>query len=420
MSSIAMDDTLAELGQQYLQDPEARWTPDRLYELLYESDGIHPIGGGMWLAAKHSAVEAVLRDKRFLREPSSYQELAFLDDDPSPEVRYAGECHHAMTLMLDPPRHTRIRNIEKAPFLPSGVKRWEEFTEQVVGETAQSLPRGVDFDLKRNFSMPIPERVICLILGVPMEDHRLWEAWGEALVRRGHDAHPAGVDGEAMSPMQKAHVDFANYFANMVEQRRGHQGPDLLTELVNADAEGGMSDAELIGNFMLLVVAGHETTGNAITSAMSLLLADREQWMAVVDDPSLVKGAVEESLRLRGAKRFTIPRLASTDIEFGQTTVPAGDKVIAILEAANRDPSVFEDPLGFDITRSLHGKTLASFGSGAHFCLGVHLARMEINWAIGELARRWPTIELAMRPDEYRITEMPTVWGLEELLVRIP
>src|ERR1700678_3144560 len=144
MSLIATGDTLAEIGQRYLHDPEGRRNPDYLYDLLYEGDGIHPIGGGMWLAAQHSVVEAVLRDKRFLREPSTYQELAFLDKDPSPEVRYAGECHHAMTLMLDPPRHTRIRNIEKAPFLPSGVKRWEAFVEQVAAETAQSLPGAVD------------------------------------------------------------------------------------------------------------------------------------------------------------------------------------------------------------------------------------------------------------------------------------
>lgn len=406
-------DELVELGQRYLGDVELWRQPEEFYARLHEHARVLPIGGGTWLVSGHAETMSGLRNPRFLRQPSSIGELSFLDDAPTPEARHMGTCMHAMMLMLDPPDHTRVRSFYRDPFLPRGVKRWEPLVRSTVDGVLDDLPKNEVFDLKSAFAMPIPEIVICEILGVPHEDHRLWEKWGKLMTRRGFD----DPTKDALDAMYEGYVAFGDYVTELLAARRASPADDLLSELTSA-SEGGdrLSDAELTGNFILLVVAGHETTANAITSAVGLLLRHREQWERLVADPSLVDSAVDESLRMEGAQRFTIPRIASEDIPLGDTVIPAGERAIFLIEAANRDPDVFADPSAFDIGRTPNPHV--AFGSGPHLCLGMQLAKLEMKVALARLVEQCPGLGLAVDPAELVIEPTPTVRGWEALPVR--
>ena len=403
---------LVEMGRRYLYDSELWRRPEEFYRRLHEGPRVLNIGDGTWLVSGYAEVTSGLRNPRFVRQPSSEAELSFLDRAPTAEARHMGKCMHSMMLMLDAPEHTRIRGLHRAPFLPRGIKRWEPLVRETVADLLAKLPRGSVFDLKETYALPTPEIVICEILGVPHRDHKRWEAWGEVITKRGFkDPSQQGIEA-----VYDAHVAFGAYVADLIAARRAQPADDLLSQLTSASDNGDrLTDDELIGNFILLVVAGHETTANAITSAVGLLMRNRAQWERLVDDRGLVDAAIDESLRLEGAQRFTVPRVAAEDIELGGTVVPAGERAIFMIEAANRDPEVFADPSEFDIGRSPNPHI--AFGSGPHLCLGMHLARLEMSAALAGLVDRFPDLQLAVDPGELVLAPTPTVRGWESLPV---
>jgi len=395
------EDLIVQAGR-YLADPDFRRSPEQFYAQLLDGNQVLALPGGVWLMAGHSEVRAVLRDARFSRQARADRECDFLDSDERPAVQHMGQCQRAMMLALDPPQHTRVRKFHRPPFMPRGAGRWTDYLDSVADELARDLPRDTVFDLKRLFSLPIPERAICRILGVPEEDHRLWEGWGDQIVNMDRTGQ-AGDAGAA--PGRDAMVAFGQYFTDLIAQRRASPGNDLISELANADDDGDrLTDAELVGNLILLIIAGHETTANTIASAVVLLMRDRDQWESLIADQSLIGTAVEEVLRLEGAQRFMVPRVAVEDVQLGEHLIAAGDEVICVVHAANRDPSVFADPLRFDITRD--SSAHLAFGNGAHLCLGIHLARLEMVAAIRALVRHHPSLQLAV--DEASLEPAPS------------
>lgn len=396
---------------RFLTDPVFRESAEGFYGRLMDGHRLLPLGNGTWLVGGHAEVRSILRDNRFSRAARASQEIEYLTADPHPQVQQMAACQAAMMLFTDPPEHTRIRKFHRKPFMPRALTRLASYIDELADELAGGLPRNREFDLKQAYALPIPERVICRILGVPAEDHHEWERWTDAILnidRTGHGGGASAIEaGEAMR-------SFGDYFAAVIEARRRNPADDLISELVNANDQGDrLSDAELIGNLILLIMAGHETTANSIATTVVLLMRHRDQWDRLIAEPALVESTVEEVLRLDGAQRFMAPRVAVEDVDLGGHHIPAGDQVICVLHAANRDPEVFDAPARFDITRvsSAH----LAFGSGTHLCLGIHLARMELMAALKALIRHHPELRLAVPDDRLQSTPSPTVRGWQTL-----
>jgi cytochrome P450 len=393
---------------RFLTDPVFRESPERFYERLLDGHRLLSLGNGMWLVAGHAEVRSVLRDTRFSRAARAAQEMEYLSAHPRPEVQQMVACQAAMMLFNDPPEHTRIRKFHRPPFMPRAVgQRWAGYIDELADELARGLPRDREFDLKLAYALPIPERAICRILGVPAEDHQKWERWTDAVLNMDRTGHGGGTSpteaGEAMR-------SFGDYFADLIQQRRADPADDLISELANADDHGDrLSDAELIGNLIMLIMAGHETTANSIATTVVLLMTHRDQWERLIGDESLAESAVEEILRLDGAQRFMVPRIAVEDVQIGDHRIRAGDQVICVLHAANRDPKIFAHPQQFDISRDTSAHL--AFGSGTHLCLGIHLARVELVAALKALIRHHPELRLTVDADQLQSTPSPTVRG---------
>lgn len=407
MTAANIADGLIADAVRFLTDPAFRESPERFYEQLLDGHRLLSLGNGMWLAAGHAEVRSILRDTRFSRAARAGQEMEYLTGDPRPQVQQMAACQAAMMLFTDPPEHTRLRKFHRTPFMPREVGRWAGYIDDLADELARGLPRDREFDLKQSYALPIPERAICRILGVSPEDHQKWERWTEAVMNIDRTGHGGGA---SMTEAGNAMRSFGDYFAQLIEQRRADPADDLISELVSADDEGDrLSDAELIGNLILLIMAGHETTANSIATTVVLLMSHRDQWDRVIAVPSLIEGAVEEVLRLDGAQRFVVPRIALEDVQVGEHRIPSGDEVICVLHAANRDPKVFDHPQYFDIARD--SSAHLAFGPGTHLCLGMHLARMELIAALKALIRYHPELRLAVDVGQLQSTLSPTVRG---------
>lgn len=246
-------------------------------------------------------------------------------------------------------------------------------------------------DFMADFAVPFPIIVIAELLGVPAEDRREFRAWSNALVR-GIDAF--GQNPEVVRQGQEADQALANYFDELIAQRRAKLRNDLISALIAAhDGNDRLSEEELIGMCQLLLIASHETTVNLLGNGLYLLLRHREQWELLLRRPELLESAIEEMLRYespvqRGTARFAV----APPLEIAGQTVPAGQQVSAVIAAANRAPAHFAEPDRFDIIRQPNHHL--AFGRGVHFCLGAPLARAEARIAFGQLLAGFPTLEL--------------------------
>lgn len=406
---------LAELGRRYLLDPEFRNAPGALFERLLADGRVLPVGGGLWLVAGFHEASTGLRDARFSRTASGELEMDFMLSAADEQVRHAGACVMHSMMMLDPPEHSRVRKFFRAPFLPRAVAAWRADLERLCDRLLDAIPRDRVVDLKAAYAHPLPQQAMCRILGVPYEDDEKFLRWGEAIVNVDRSG---GASDESLAPSRQANVEFCNYLGELIARRRAEPVDDFLGGLIDPHEDGDrLSDEELIGNLLLLVIAGHETTANTIVSAVLLLMQHPEQWRRLVADPGLASAVVEETLRLHGAQRFNAPRVALEDVELGGHVIPKGDRVFFLTQVINRDPGVFIDPATFDIDREPNSHM--AFGFGPHVCLGMHLARLEMIVALEALARRCPDLDLAVEPGELRGVTSPTLLGWESLPVRV-
>jgi cytochrome P450 len=212
-------------------------------------------------------------------------------------------------------------------------------------------------------------------------------------------------------------AEFAGYMRAHVEAKRLHPADDLISELTTIrDADDGrLSDAVLMSTAMGLLIAGHETTANMITKMVTMLLADRDRWEALVADRGLIRTTVEEALRMDANAGFGMPRFITEDIELSGVAVPAGSTVVSSLAAANRDPEVFGAPEQMDLARTAN--THLAFGAGSHSCLGQALARTELQVCLDVLLTRLPTLDLAVPVAKLTRRTGLVVGGLDELPV---
>jgi cytochrome P450 len=248
-----------------------------------------------------------------------------------------------------------------------------------------------EMDLIDDYAYPLPIIVIAELLGIPAEDRYKFREWSVTAVSGNRTQEYVQ---NVLIPHMRA---FTDYLRAMFEAKRKNPEDDLISALVRAEEAGDkLSEDELLGSLFLLLVAGYETTVNLIGNGTLALLQHPDQIQKLRDDPSLIKGAIEELLRYDGPFEISTERFAREDVAIGETVIPKGEVVMAVIAAANHDPERFPEPNKLDITRTLD-KHLA-FGKGIHYCLGAPLARMEGQIAIETLLRRMPNLQLKGTP----------------------
>jgi cytochrome P450 len=281
-----------------------------------------------------------------------------------------------------------------------------EIAEQLIDDMVK---RGQPGDLKAGLGFPLPVYVICDMLGVPAADRDRFSYWSDTLLN---------LTRYTQAEIEAAQGEFFQYMSDHLAAKRAEPGEDLLSELiaVGGPEDGGLADIQILVTGMALLVAGHETTANMIGKMVSMLLADRSRWERLLADPSLIRTAVEETLRLDANSGFGLPRYLREETEVSGTVLPKGTTVVCSMAAANRDESAFEAAAEMDLSRSPNPHL--SFGAGAHSCLGQALARTELQVVLEVLLRRLPTLELAVPVEELERVEGLAVGGLRTVPVR--
>jgi cytochrome P450 len=306
--------------------------------------------------------------------------------------------------------HQRWRRLVGRWFTAKRMNAMRPAMVQIAEDLIDDMvKRGSPGDLRAGLGFPLPVYVICDMLGVPAADRDRFSYWSDTLLN---------LTRYGKAETDAAQGEFFQYMSGLVAAKRAALGDDMLSELITAGGpeDGGLSDIQILVTGMALLVAGHETTANMIGKMIAMLLTDRSRWERLLADPSLVRTAVEESLRFDANAGVGLPRYLNAETEVGGTILPRGTTVVCSMAAANRDETAFENAGEMDLTRSPNPHL--AFGSGAHSCLGQALARTELQVALEVLLRRLPTLELAVRVEELERVEGLAVGGLREVPVR--
>jgi cytochrome P450 len=295
-------------------------------------------------------------------------------------------------LFRDPPEHTRLRGLVNKAFTPKVVEGLRPHMQRLVDGLLDAAASRGEMDVIAELAFPLPVTVIAVMLGVPEEDHRRFNAWSRELTLTLEPVIPA----DHLLRAGRAAEEIIDYFRHLVARKRQRPGDDLLTALIHAEEQGRRLDTEeMLANAVLLLVAGHETTVNLIGNGALALLHHPEALARLGREPGLIESAVEEVLRYDSPVQIT-SRLVREDTTVGGQPVQRGTEVLMLLGSANRDEARFAQPDRLDLARP-DNKHL-SFGGGAHYCLGAPLARVEGQLALGALARRFPKLRLAGEP----------------------
>jgi cytochrome P450 len=312
-------------------------------------------------------------------------------------------------LETDPPRHTRLRGLVGPPFTPRAIKAYELVLREL---TAAVLDRALplrEFDFVEEVAKQLPIRVLARLLGAPDEDTDPLIDWGDRMIGNTdpeladvlHDSPES--DRYRMLPFRSpASLELFKYAHRLAAERRREPREDLVSKLVHAEIDGEhLSEREFDTMFLLLVVAGNETTRQAIAHGMLALMEHRDEWRRLRDDPGLLwRTGADEILRW-SSPVLHFRRTATRDVELGGRTINAGDKVVVWYVSANFDEDVFVDPLRFDVGRRPNPHVTFG-GGGPHYCLGAHLAKLEVQVMFDELLSRLADIELTASPERMR------------------
>jgi len=319
------------------------------------------------------------------------------------------ELIQAMFIGMDPPKHDRLKQLFQRGFTPRRIAEHEQPIREITTGVLDGLGDRETCDLVTDVAQPVVARVIGSFMGIPPEDDAVW-------ARLMNNALGAG-DRDVASSNLIMEQDVPEIFERcrlLIEERRARPTEDLTSVLVHAELDGrGLEEHEIVMGFFLLMAAGNDSTKATYCSGMRALLENPEQWQMLLDDRSLVAGAVEESLRMFPAFAH-FRRTATRDTELGGQAIKEGDKVVMWYVSSNRDEERFPDPERFDVTRNPDHQ---AFGAGGrHFCLGTALARLELLTLFEETLARFPEIQLDGTP-EYVIS--PFVNQLRTLPVRL-
>jgi cytochrome P450 len=372
--------------------PDFHENPFRHYDELLQHAPVHPQPDGSYILSKHSDLERVYKDtSRFISDKKAAFAPKFGQGTPLFE-------HHTTSLVFsDPPLHTRVRRIMSTALAPRATAQMEVGLIATVDQLLDQMP--LEPDLIKDFASVIPIQIIGNLLDIPMIERGPLRDWSLAILGA---LEPVLTDAQ----LQRGHDavrEFKAYLSDLIARRRANPGDpetDVLTRLIMGDADGQLSEIELIQNCIFILNAGHETTTNLIGNGLALLTDHADQRARLLGDPSLLNSTVEEVLRMASPNQFG-NRETAGDVEIGGVHIPKGTNLHLCIGAANRDGDVFENPEVFDIGRKPN-RHLA-FAGGPHVCVGLTLARMEGRVAIGRFLKRFPNFDIIARRQGGRV-----------------
>jgi cytochrome P450 len=380
-AALAFD--LRRLSAEYYVNPYPT------YHALREYAPVHRLADGGYFVTRYGDCVALYKDTS-----------AFSSDKKREFAPKYGQSllyeHHTTSLVFnDPPLHTRVRRIIAGAFTPRAIADMEVPVARLVDDLIEAMAVNGSADLIADFAAAVPVEVIGNLLGIPRDERGPWRAWSLAILGA---LEPVLSDAQHERGEQ-AVAGFLNYLVRLVADRRAHPGDparDVLTRLIAGESNGErLSEPELLHNVIFILNAGHETTTNLIGNGLFALLEWPEERARLLAAPALIRPAVEELLRFESSNQLG-NRVTTRPVELGGVPMPAGTFVTICIGAANRDPAEFPDPDRLDIAREPN-RHLA-FGSGAHVCAGLNVARLEGRIAIGRFLARFPAYRLSGEP----------------------
>jgi cholest-4-en-3-one 26-monooxygenase len=365
----------------------------------------HPdpdLADGFWALTRHADVVYVSRNPELF---SSYEKTAMINEFPQEQI----DQQRMFMLNQDPPDHTKLRGLVNRGFTPRMIARLEERIQQTCDDIVSIAVAKGEGDFVTLCAAELPLIVIAELMGVPLEDrHKVFD-WSNRMV--GGDDPEYGVTDEQRLD---AATEMWAYASALAEDKRKEINDDIVSKLITPDEAGNvLSELEFDLFFMLLAVAGNETTRNAISGGMQALIEHPEQWQKLKADPGLIPTAADEIVRWVSPVNM-FRRTAMQDVEVGGVSIKAGDKVVIYYNSANRDETVFSDPDTFDISREPNPH-VGFGGGGPHFCLGRHLAKLELECLFRSLIQQVDHVELIAGPRRLRSN---FINGIKEMTVR--
>lgn len=354
-----------------------------------------------WVVTRHDDARTVLLDRRFSSDPRSPGFPTYLTGDLDPPPGFF--------LQLDPPDQPRLRKLVNREFVISEMEKLRPRMQIILDELIdQLIAQGSSAELVRQLAYPMAATVICEMLKVPYEDHAVFVSLTDTVLSRSSTAEETA----------RAAIELMAYFDRLVTARKQEPGPaeDILGRLVAHERAGELSHIELVGLAALLLLSGYDTMAQVIGLGVLVLLLHPDQLAEVRADPSLIPQTVEELLRYLSINHSGLPRAALEDVEVGGQLIRAGEGVLVMINAANRDQTVFDRPDEFDIHRRGLDHHVA-FGHGLHKCIGLTLARVELSTVFAGLFERLPTLQLKRGLDELTFRHEMVLYGVRELPV---
>jgi cytochrome P450 len=370
------------------REQPVRWSEP----LVIEGQYIFP---GFWSITKYDDIVTISRD------PATFISGKGFTMGSDPENPHPAEGIGKLLLATDPPRHVRLRRLINKGFTPRAVAAFEPHVRGFVGGIIDEIAERGGCDFVTDVAAQLPLAVICEMMGVPRQDWQLmFDLTNKVLGGDDPEYQSEGADTDRT--INEGHIRMFGYFMGMLGERRAQRREDLVSVLVDAEIDGDkLTDEEILYFCFLLIVAGNETTRNAISGGMLAFSQHPEQWREIVADPALLPVATEEILRWTSPVSH-MARFASRDVTIRGQPIKAGEKVVLWYPSANRDEEIYPDGDIFTIRRTPNDHL--AFGIGEHFCLGAGFARLEIRVMFEELARRLPDIHQSGPAERLRST----------------
>lgn len=363
-----------------LFDPDHRKDPYPDYTRIRRAGPVCQVDpGGMWTITRYDSALYMLKNTDI------FTAAGFKPVWEPPWLGYNPLANSI--LAMDPPKHTRLRNLVSRAFGPQVIARMESYVRSLAERLADNMRERGEVEFVDAFAMPLPGLTISSMLGLEPDMARHFQRWSNATTA----ASPVAPAPEVIVELRKSIDELCGYLREVIAARRLVPADDLVTDLLRAELEGQkLTETQLLEFLATLLAGGFETTINFLGLAVLRLSQHPEELTQLRADPTLIPKFVDEMMRYDPPGQ-AIVRMTTRDVELGGTTIPGGSVVLALVGSANRDESRFTDPERFDIQR---GDVGLGFGHGAHYCIGASLARMEMRFGLEALVSRFRAFEV--------------------------